>query len=116
MKKPMLVLLVCGCFSLACTITPAQMVQESAERNAREWAAKMGMSIKGAACSGDDSDNDGYTACTLALGGVNETKKIECGYDKKIGWDSCGYGGPNTGCKEWVLEAPTIINATSSGN
>lgn len=99
-------------FSLGCAITPTEMVLSSAERNAATWATKMGISIKGASCSGSDSDNDGYVSCTLALGGLNETKIIECGYDRKLGFgDSCGYAGPNTGCKEWTPDAPVVQQA-----
>lgn len=44
--------------------TPAQ-VQEMSERNAKTYAAKMGIKYTGMNCSTTDSDGDGYVSCDL---------------------------------------------------
>ncbi len=68
-------------------------VERSATENAKAFATSMGMEIKGAACSGSDSDYDGYTSCTLNMGD-GQLQAIECGYYKPNAWT-----GQNTGCK-----------------
>ena len=76
-----------------------------AERNARAHAAKMGWQITGVACSGSDSDQDGYVSCTLGYPN-GHSNAIQCGYDQPV-----ALLGQNTGCKEALLNiqapAPT---------
>ena len=68
-----------------------------AERNARAHAAKMGWQITGVACSGSDSDQDGYVSCTLGYPD-GRSNAIQCGYDQPM-----ALLGQNTGCKEALL-------------
>jgi hypothetical protein len=69
------------------------------ERNARQFAAKMGWTVDGVACSGSDSDGDGYTSCTLRAGGAEHA--VLCGYDKLL-----APLGQNTECK---LAVPVTV-------
>lgn len=72
-------------FMAACT-TP-DMIETSAERNAREFAADMNIPYEGLSCSARDNDDDGDVKCTLSLSG-DEMKPIECNYD--IAWAMLG--------------------------
>ena len=78
-------------FIAGCTTTA--VVERTATENAKAFAASMGMEIKGAACSGSDSDLNGYTSCTLNMGD-GKLQAIECGY-----YDPMAIMGQNTGCK-----------------
>lgn len=67
-----------------------------AVENAKAFSSSMGWKIKGLACSGLDSDHDGYVTCTLNLvssEGKEEEKSIQCGYPKPLSIFD------NNGCK-----------------
>lgn len=81
-------------------VSPSE-VEGSAERNAKEFASKMGIKYEGLSCSGADSDHDGYTSCTFNLGD-GKIQSFECGYDRPT-----ALMGQNTGCKEKVLKVMT---------
>lgn len=80
-----------GGLGIGCTTTSDR--EASAQRNAKEYAASMGLTIQGVSCSGSDSDLDGYVSCTLNLGD-DKLKAINCGYDQAV-----AIMGQNTGCK-----------------
>lgn len=82
---------------LAVGCTTPDMIKESGERNAREFAADMGLDIKGVSCSGRDSDHDSDTSCTLALAS-GENESIECNYD--VAFTLLGQA---TGCKRVIF-------------
>lgn len=50
---------------------------EHAEAAARTHADKLGWKVKGIACTGADTDADGYISCTLVLEGGSE-RALEC--------------------------------------
>ena len=56
---------------------------EHAEQEARTHAEKLGWELKGVACTGSDSDADGYISCTVALTDGSE-RALECASG---GWD-----------------------------
>lgn len=66
----------------------------SAARNARLHAQALGWNISGVACSGADSDANGYVTCALAFSD-GRSKSVLCGYDKQV-----APFGQNTGCKD----------------
>lgn len=76
-------------------------IEGSAERNAKDFAAKMGIKYEGLSCSGSDSDHDGYVSCTFNMG-EGKIQSFECGYDQ-VG----AVMGQNTGCKEKMLKVVT---------
>jgi len=80
-----------GGLGMGCVTTSDR--EASATRNAKEFAASMGMEIHGVSCSGSDSDQDGYVSCTLNLSD-DKLKAINCGYDQAV-----AIMGQNTGCK-----------------
>jgi hypothetical protein len=51
--------------------------QVSAEEEAKKWAAKLGMDVKGLSCVKTDSDGDGYVSCTIATED-GKTHAVEC--------------------------------------
>lgn len=62
---------------------------EHAEQEARSHAQKLGWKVAGAACTGRDTDGDGYISCTVALEDGTE-RALEC---------ASGGIGRITGCK-----------------
>lgn len=67
-----------------------------ATTNAKTWASSMGMDIKGVACSGVDSDGDGYVSCSVNMTD-GSIRAVECGYDQMDAM--LIITGQNTGCK-----------------
>lgn len=82
--------------ALAACTTP-DMIKSSAEDNAWEFAADMGIEVVGVSCSGRDTDRDGDTSCTLNTGGDTRIN-IECNYD--VAFAPLGQA---TGCKQVVF-------------
>lgn len=62
---------------------------EHAEQEARTHAKKLGWRLSGVACTGRDTDGDGYISCTVALEDGTE-RALEC---------ASGGIGRITGCK-----------------
>ena len=81
-----------------CVTTSAR--ETSAETNAKAFAAKMSWAVKGVACSGMDSDQDGYASCTVSLED-GKSQAILCGYNRAF-----APLGQNTSCK---LATPITI-------
>ncbi|MFI5297753.1 MAG: hypothetical protein ACHREM_06595 [Polyangiales bacterium] len=53
----------------------------TAEDEARKYAAALGLTVQGVECARNDSDNDGYVSCTLAVkqpSGEVAIEPIEC--------------------------------------
>ena len=50
--------------------------QKEAEKQAKAWAAKMGLKDAKDSCVRDDSDGDSYVSCTVASGG--QMHSVEC--------------------------------------
>lgn len=73
-------LLCCGLMATCVGCTSSAQIQQSAQDNALKYMQDLGVSVSGAACSGSDSDKDGYTSCTVMLTN-GDTKSIECGYE-----------------------------------
>ncbi len=50
------------------------------EEAAQKFAAGLGMTVKGASCTGYESDNDGYVSCTVNLqdGYNHRTMMLQC--------------------------------------
>lgn len=70
-----------SCGGLACNL---QGSGEHAEQEARTHAQKLGWKVTGVACTGTDSDGDGYISCTVALEDGSE-RALECasgGFDR----------------------------------
>lgn len=62
-------------FGRGCCVGPEQT--HAAQKEAKKWAADLGLQVTGVSCGDVDSDGDGYVSCTIAL--VNgDTKAIEC--------------------------------------
>jgi prepilin-type N-terminal cleavage/methylation domain-containing protein len=60
---------------------------EHAEQEARGHAQKLGWKLKGVACTGSDTDGDGYISCTVVLEDQTE-RALECasgGFDHVSG-------------------------------
>lgn len=76
----------------ACVTTDKRA--QSAARNSIAWCESMALDCPGSACSGVDSDLDGYVSCTVSTSAGNRIP-IECGYDEFF-----APLGQNTGCRE----------------
>jgi len=78
-------------------ITKCSSSRSTAEDEAREYASKMGMTIKGVSCMNRDTDGDGYVSCTLNAvekDGKENPIPIEC---------AAKWSYNNDGCKEAIL-------------
>lgn len=56
--------LVLGMLGLSCGLAGSA---DHAEQEARAHASKLGWKVSGIACTGRDTDGDGYISCTVAL-------------------------------------------------
>lgn len=75
-------------------VTKCSSSQGTAEEEARAYAQKMGMKIKGVSCMNRDTDGDGYVSCTLNVIEKDESMTpipIEC---------AAKWSYNNEGCKE----------------
>lgn len=78
-------------------ITKCSSSRDTAEEEARAYASKMGMTIKGVSCMNRDTDGDGYVSCTLNVvekDGKENPIPIEC---------AAKWSYNNDGCKEAIL-------------
>jgi type II secretory pathway pseudopilin PulG len=78
-------------------VTRCSSSQSTAEEEARAYALKMGMNIKGLSCMNRDTDGDGYVSCTLNVvekDGRETPVPIEC---------AAKWSYNNDGCKEAIL-------------
>lgn len=78
-------------------VTKCSSSQGTAEEEARAYASKMGMEIKGLSCMNRDTDGDGYVSCTLNVvekDGKTTPVPIEC---------AAKWSYNNEGCKEAIL-------------
>lgn len=78
-------------------ITKCASSQSTAEEEARVYAQKMGMKIKGVSCMNRDTDSDGYVSCTLNVVDKDDRETsipIEC---------AARWTYNNEGCKEAIL-------------
>lgn len=78
-------------------ITKCSSSRGTAEDEARDYAQKMGMEIKGVSCMNRDTDGDGYVSCTLNVvekDGKTSSVPIEC---------ASKWSYNNDGCKEAML-------------
>ena len=73
---------------------PAETRVVSAEENARLHAQKMGWRIVGVACTGQDSDRDGYVSCTVQ-DSEGPSRALLCGYEQAF-----APMGQQHGCKD----------------
>lgn len=76
------------------SVTKCSSSQNTAEEEARTYARKMGMTVKGVSCMNRDTDGDGYVSCTLNVmepEGKTSTIPIEC---------AAKWSFNNDGCKE----------------
>lgn len=69
--------------------------KDAAEKEAREWAAELGLDVKNVSCVAKDTDGDGYVSCTLVMGDGTTTKAVEC-----AGARSTDNMIRNSGCRE----------------
>jgi hypothetical protein len=61
------ILLIMGAIWVAkCSSAESGADQASAEEEAKKWASKLGLDVKGISCVKADSDGDGYVSCTVA--------------------------------------------------
>lgn len=86
----------------ACTIHSPENISNAAEDNASRFAASMDIPVINIACSGADSDLDGYVSCTIKDNFTNMIA-IECPYDQ-IRFTCLG---PNIDCK---MAMPKVYN------
>jgi prepilin-type N-terminal cleavage/methylation domain-containing protein len=71
--------------------------RNTAEEEARVYASKMGMTLKGVSCMNRDTDDDGYVSCTLNViekDGKENSIPIEC---------AAKWSYNNDGCREAIL-------------
>ena len=64
--------------ALACSACESDAIMYTGENNARRHYKKLGMKIAGVSCSTRDSDQDGYTSCTVNTGTAQ--LHIDCSY------------------------------------
>lgn len=64
---------------------------EKAKAAARTYATDLGYKVVGVACTGTDTDGDGYMGCSVRVEGSDAPIALEC--------ESGGFGSFTQGCK-----------------
>lgn len=73
-------------------LTKCSSSRDEAEEEARSYAQKMGMEIKGVSCMNLDTDDNGYVSCTLNViekDGKTSPVPIECASKWSFNNDGC---------------------------